>query len=370
MSGVDKLPNFSVKVANGSGCLIQPATTKYSYVLTAKHIIKDQTTLSIIRQIFNSEKGLINYNLEIIETPYNHKDPEKDAAIIKVKLLEDLYTLSRITDIFRNDISWYLTGHPTVRGSEDFSYRHNKLTMAHVKKNGYVEAEVNKVIIHSEINGQSGGGIIGIADDKYFLAGIQTRMSMPDDKETLSRIDFMPLSFFDEIIKEHKEDLSELTQLNKKEDLISDNKIVEIFYSYSEKDSKLLNRIEEQLPLLRRRGIIKEWHKGKSQIGKDQKEQIDLHLNSAQIILLLISNNFLNSDDCYAQMERAMERHETGEARVVPIILRRCEWRDLPIAKLSILPQGERPATDWTNKDEGFYNIGKGIRAVIEEFKV
>lgn len=87
---------------------------------------------------------------------------------------------------------------------------------------------------------------------------------------------------------------------------------VEIFYSYSHKDEKLRDRLEKHLSILKREGVISGWHDRKITGGKEWAGQIDEHLNSAHIILLLVSADFVASDYCYdVEVKRAMERHET-----------------------------------------------------------
>jgi hypothetical protein len=90
---------------------------------------------------------------------------------------------------------------------------------------------------------------------------------------------------------------------------------------------------------------------------------------SARIILLLISADFIASDYCWdVEMKRAMERHECGAARVIPIILRPIDdWRNAPFSKLQALPKDARPVTTWPNQDEAFVDIARGIRAVAKE---
>jgi hypothetical protein len=101
---------------------------------------------------------------------------------------------------------------------------------------------------------------------------------------------------------------------------------VKLFYSYAHKDEELRQKLETHLSLMRRSGQIAGWHDRDIDAGKEWKESIDENLDSAQIILLLVSADFLASDYCYdIEMKRAMERHELREACVVPIILRPCD---------------------------------------------
>lgn len=210
MTRINLLPKFTVKVEGGSGCLFQPINDEYSYVLTAKHVVSSNNTPSIIRQTLDENDNLINETLQIIGTPFRHSDENKDAAIIKVHKVDGIDSLLRdeLSSEYRD--GYYLCGHPKSRNSDGFSFRENKLEIQNKKQYGYVEAELSRVANRTEIVGQSGGGVIKIEDSCFLLAGIQKQMSAPDGIEQLGRIDFMPLSFFDEIIEESENELSKL----------------------------------------------------------------------------------------------------------------------------------------------------------------
>ena len=144
-------------------------------------------------------------------------------------------------------------------------------------------------------------------------------------------------------------------------------KAVEVFYSYAHKDEKLRNELEKHLKSLQRQGFITQWHDRKIVAGTAWGKAIDTHLNTASIILLLISPDFMASDYCYdVEMQRAMERHHTHEARVIPILLRPVEWSGTPFEQLQALPTNAKPITAWRNRDQAFLDVTRGIRAAIE----
>ena len=145
---------------------------------------------------------------------------------------------------------------------------------------------------------------------------------------------------------------------------------VEIFFSYSHKDENLRQELENHLSLLKRQGFISGWHDHKIMPGQQWKDEIDAHLTNASIILLLVSPDFLASDYCYGiELQKAMERHVRGEVHVVPIILRPVDWQKAPFGTLQALPVGSVPIMDrrWHTRDEAFYNVVQGIRAIIEQ---
>ncbi|HEV2705097.1 MAG TPA: TIR domain-containing protein, partial [Pyrinomonadaceae bacterium] len=146
---------------------------------------------------------------------------------------------------------------------------------------------------------------------------------------------------------------------------------VEIFYSYSHLDEELRCELVKHLANLEHQGVIKGWHDRKITAGTEWAGKIDEHLNSAQIILLLISSDFMASPYCNdVEVKRAMERHEAGEARVIPVILRPCDWEGAPFSKLQALPTDAKAVTLSSNRDEAFLDIVKGIRKVVQDLAV
>lgn len=140
---------------------------------------------------------------------------------------------------------------------------------------------------------------------------------------------------------------------------------ISLFYSYAHNDETLRNELDKHLSGLRKRGLIAQWHDRNISAGTEWADQIDHHLNTAQIILLLISADFLASDYCYSiELKRALERHGAGEACVIPILLRPVDWQEAPFAKLQILPQNAQPVTAWANQDSAFEDIVIHIREV------
>lgn len=143
---------------------------------------------------------------------------------------------------------------------------------------------------------------------------------------------------------------------------------IEVFYSYAHEDEELRARLSNHLRILVRQGVISDWWDRRITPGDDFTEKIDEHLEHARVILLLISSDFIASDYCYEiEMKRALMRHEAGDARVVPVLLRPVLWVDSPFSKLNFLPIDARPVTSWPDVDEAFANVAAGIKAVVQE---
>ncbi len=147
---------------------------------------------------------------------------------------------------------------------------------------------------------------------------------------------------------------------------VGPKQVSELFYSYSGKDAELRDQLDRHLSMLKRSGIIEGWYDRNITAGREWAGQIDEHLNRADVILLLISADFLASDDCYAiEMKRALERHAAGEAVVIPIILRPVDWTGAPFAKLQCLPTRAVPVTSWADRDEALRDVAEGIRRAV-----
>jgi hypothetical protein len=145
---------------------------------------------------------------------------------------------------------------------------------------------------------------------------------------------------------------------------------VEVFMAYSHKDETLRDELEKHLALLKREGSIRAWCDREIGPGEKWQEQIDERLNSADIILLLVSADFLASDYCFnIEMRTALNRADTGEARVIPIILKECDWSSAPFGGFQVLPPEAKAVTSWPNRDEAFANIVKGIREAVKRLQ-
>jgi hypothetical protein len=144
---------------------------------------------------------------------------------------------------------------------------------------------------------------------------------------------------------------------------------IELFISYAHEDEALRDELAKHLSLLVNQGIIKAWCDRDISAGAEWDVAIKQRLNAAQIILLLVSADFLASPYIWSvELQRAMERHEAGEARVIPVILRPADWESAPFGKLQALPKDGKAVTTWANRDEAFADIVRGIRQLVNSF--
>lgn len=141
-----------------------------------------------------------------------------------------------------------------------------------------------------------------------------------------------------------------------------------VFFSYSHADADLRQQLDKHLAPLRRQELAEGWHDCQILAGDELDPTITANLDRADVILLLVSADFINSDYCYSnEMTRALERHSSGHARIVPVILRPCDWQHPPISTLLATPKDGRPVTSWSNIDEAFTDVAKEVRRAVED---
>ena len=142
---------------------------------------------------------------------------------------------------------------------------------------------------------------------------------------------------------------------------------VKIFFCHAHEDEKFLNKLKAHLSPLKRQGLIEELPDRDFAAGTEWDREINKHLNSADIILLLVSPDFMNSKYIQSiEVTRALDRHQRGEARVIPVILRHVLWQVTPIGKLQALPKDGKPMKSWADQDEAYFDVAKSILEILE----
>jgi len=136
--------------------------------------------------------------------------------------------------------------------------------------------------------------------------------------------------------------------------------------SYSHKDEALRDQLEVSLSMLKRQGLVEVWHDRRIIAGSPLDGAISAELEDANIILCLLSPEFLASDYCFdVEMKRALERHRAGEAKAIAVILRPCDWQNTDFAKYLVTPKDGKAISTWPNIDEAFLDVTHSIRAAI-----
>jgi hypothetical protein len=143
---------------------------------------------------------------------------------------------------------------------------------------------------------------------------------------------------------------------------------ISVFLSYAHRDERLREELSKHLAPLRRSELIETWDDRKIRPGADIDSAIDERLAQADVVLLLISPDFINSDYCYRrEMRLALRRHAKGKTRIIPIILRPVDWAGTPIGRLLAVPRDARPVTTWHRRDDALLDVAKSIRRAAEE---
>jgi hypothetical protein len=142
---------------------------------------------------------------------------------------------------------------------------------------------------------------------------------------------------------------------------------ISVFFSYSHRDEPYREQLEKHLKILSRSGTITEWHDRKIPAGSEWEAEIDRELESADIILLLISPDFVASDYCWSnEMTKAMQRHDASAAVVLPIMVRPVHFGRAPFAKLQMLPKDARPVSSWPDQDEAWVEVSRAIELAAD----
>ena len=144
--------------------------------------------------------------------------------------------------------------------------------------------------------------------------------------------------------------------------------MLSLFFSYSHEDEASRNELEKHLAMLRRDGTISSWHDRRIRAGEDIHHVISERLDAADIILLLVSPDFLDSDYCYdVEMQRAVERHNAGEARVIPVILQPCDWLSAPFGHLRATPPDGKPIAKYPNVNDAYLAVAHDVRTAAAD---
>lgn len=214
---IDEIIEYIVIVNGGSGCIFQPMDGIYSYVLTAKHNIEDYNIRIVDFTRFKLQDGnIIKITIPIdglVENENYFPHPNRDIAIIKIDKIPNLENIIRVDDFDKDRAQYILVGYPETRRNANPHTKENwyrcdeNVTILNVKANQLREGEVPNNAGYEEIVGHSGGGILKISGNYILLAGIQNKMTDVEN-EQMGRIEFSPISLFDEIIEAHPQHLS------------------------------------------------------------------------------------------------------------------------------------------------------------------
>ena len=149
--------------------------------------------------------------------------------------------------------------------------------------------------------------------------------------------------------------------------LSGDIKKKKVFLSYAHEDEDMKVQLDQHLSSLKETQMIETWNDREIFGGETWNEVIKKEIKEANIILFLISANFIASEHINTiEIPAAIKKHKNGKARVIPVYLRPCDIEGLPFDNIKGFPKNAQPVTTFENMDVAFTEIAKGIREIVE----
>lgn len=200
---------------------------------------------------------------------------------------------------------------------------------------------------------------------KRALLGIS---SNDEENVTNNRIRASLLGLIEEIrVEETDKEAKEIPKTGSEKETTKSK--LKVFVSYAHKDEAYRKDFETYLALLKRQGLIEIWTDRKILAGSSWEKEISENLESADLIIPLISPDFIASDYSYEiEMARAIEKHDSQSALIIPVIIRPCAWKNSPFVNFQALPHEGKPISTWNDKDEAWLSVYEGIANVCEKF--
>lgn len=144
--------------------------------------------------------------------------------------------------------------------------------------------------------------------------------------------------------------------------------LAQVFIGYSPNDLSFFQQLNTHLAPLERLGSIKVHHEGCINPGSEWRRNIEQFLSSADLIILLISADFIASEFCYVvELEQALMRHHAGLTHLLPVIVRDCAWQQLPIGTLRALPDRCTSVLSHPNPDQVWATLCNTLRQLLDK---
>lgn len=145
---------------------------------------------------------------------------------------------------------------------------------------------------------------------------------------------------------------------------------MKVFLSYSHEDEEYKEKLDKHLASLRRNKKIDTWNDRKLLPGSKLDETIKEQLRQSDIIILIVSSSFIDSDYCYGiEMQEAIKRAKNGECKIIPVIARSCMWDDTPFKDFLVLPTDGKAISQYKDEDEAYTEIARGVKRIMEEIE-
>jgi hypothetical protein len=187
----------------------------------------------------------------------------------------------------------------------------------------------------------------------------QTVRNIPEAHIPFPRL--QEITFLEQRVKEYREEIARRW---------SQNVPAHIFYSYSRHDLSLMTELDDRLSEMRSQGLIKTFWDRHMDPGSEWHSETTEELKDADIVLFLVSPDFLISRYCQqVELPETLELHSYSLARAIPIILRSCEWQDTPLGRLQAIPIGGVPVIEWSYRNEAWGEVTRSLHLVVDQVR-
>ena len=143
---------------------------------------------------------------------------------------------------------------------------------------------------------------------------------------------------------------------------------LKLFLSYAHEDRDIVAELRKHLAPLRYEQIVTDWYDLELMPGHDWDQDIISQLESSDLVLVVISADFVASNYAYGrELNLSLDLHDQDRVRLLPVIARNCKWQNLPFARLQVLPEGAVAISSWQNRDDAFVSVVLGVERVARE---
>jgi|GEM_PF-2854458 len=154
---------------------------------------------------------------------------------------------------------------------------------------------------------------------------------------------------------------------------MAEHQPLKTFICYAHEDRKAVEGLRKHLALLEKKMILEVWDDGKILAGEEWDRSIKIRLESAELVLMFVNVDFINSDYIEkTELQAALQRHRDGKATLIPIIVRSCDWSEyFEIGKFQALPQQARPiqSNHFSFLDDAYHEVAQGIKGVALDIR-
>ena len=132
-------------------------------------------------------------------------------------------------------------------------------------------------------------------------------------------------------------------------------KIVQVFIAHVREDAPFLQELLGHLKPLEAEGLCHVFTDEQITMGKEWEAEVKNALNESDVILLLISSDFVQSSYFKQfELEKTLYRYRHGQALILPVIVRPANWQDLPVNRYQTLPKEGYPISSYSDRESAW----------------